>query len=211
MNPSLASIEIVTPGCFGHASIFKHSNPICKACGGFTQCEEKVAQKLAAFNKRADLTDHVIRHQNGSLESGAKTSKIEAADIDVNVVPERNLPIARVKRVLTEEENKMLESMPVKVRVEAKRLMNYGLLSVVKSNLQAGINPFPFEGKKFLHVACRLLLAGGFTKASLRGEYMTQLGWTESTSFSHVSMALSILQSIDAIMQVKDKFVIKEN
>lgn len=196
--------SVNAPGCYGHASVFSHSNSICKACPAFAECGQVVESKLKAFSSKVDVSDHVKRHANGKVASGILHElEVEAAVINLRDVPERKQKVARVKKVLNTAELALMETLPKKVQVEAKKLIAVGTDKVILTDLQSGKNPFPFEGKRYLHVACDLLLKGGFTKSSLRQEYMDRLPWTKETAFSHVSMIISLFTAFGVIKEGK--------
>lgn len=204
------AITVHAPGCYGHASVFAYSNPICKACPAFAECGETVTAKLKAFAEKADVSDHSARHTNGAIDAGVLHAlEANAAEVQIRKVPKRRQPVARVKVNLTPEDAAIVESMPVKVRVMGRNMIASGEAKGMLAKLRAGENPFPFEGKRYLHVACEMLLQGGFTKASLRERYMTRLSWSKETSFSHVSMAISIFTAFGVIEETKAGFIIK--
>lgn len=199
------NITVHAPGCYSHASVFRHNNPICKACPAFVDCSNAVEAKLKAFSQKVDVSDHVTRHGNGKLEMGIMNELvIEPAVINLPDVPVRKQVVAKVKKVFSQEELSFLELLPKKVQMEARKLMERDEASRMLPCMLKGENPFPFEGRRFLHVACNMVIKGGFTKTSLRQEYMTQLGWSKETAFSHVSIIVGLFKAFNLITEDKN-------
>lgn len=187
------------PGCFGHVSVFNRKSKICEACSLKSACDEEVGKKLISFASQADIADYVKRHGAAGVPGVTKITKTS---------PARTSKVIRIKPEYTEEEIRMMESVSSKASAELRKIIDAGTHKAAKKMLQARQNPFPYEGKRFLHVACSMLLETGFTKASLRQHYMQHLGWTKNTAFPHVTIACAVLQALGIAVDDKGMFVL---
>jgi hypothetical protein len=201
---------ISAPGCFGHASIFKHESKICGACDSFDVCESVVGERLQSFSAKANLADFIARHDNGNIARGATARVSSTNSVDSKNV-ERKQPVSRVRRVFTEVEQNIISSLPKKTQGDVQRIFEQRLDKTMLESITSKVNPFPFKGKRYLHVACELLIRdGGFTKQSLREHYIRRLSWTKQTSFAHVSMVIAIMTKLSVVTPTKEGFKIKE-
>lgn len=155
MNESvvIARPEIKAPGCYGHASVFKHTSVICKACPSFGTCEQVVAVKLKSIAKRVDIGDFVRRHDNESTKAGIPLVLDTQHNLDAKKPIKRKQPVKIVKRDLTDSELDILAKLPKKVVAIGKQLIDSHLDKTALGSLLKGINPFPYDGKRFLHIA----------------------------------------------------------
>lgn len=68
-------------------------------------------------------------------------------------------------------------------------------------------NPFDHQPPGFMRVALECLLRGGFSREELREAFMRELGWTEISAASHVSLATSVLRHLGAAVEHNGRFV----
>lgn len=196
-------IEKLNPGCFASASNYSATSRICGKCPINVDCGVEVGKKLRAYSAKADVSDFLEQHESQEAE------KRKAQPVTITVKPKRETKPVQVKRIFTEREQAILDSVTsVKPKNELRKLIEAGFCADLQSTLQARQNPFPYDGKRYLHVAHAMLLEGGFTKASLRERYMTQLGWVQNTAFPHVAMACSILTALGIAEETKSGFVL---
>lgn len=196
------NIAAENPGCFGFASTYSAKSETCQACACRSGCSKTVGEKLKAYAKRVDVGDYLRRHEHHDDEIEGK------AAVEITVAPERKTKAVQSKRMFTEREHAMLEGLAVKPRNELRKLIEVGLHKSAHATLQAGQNPFPYEGKRYLHVACAMLLEGGFTKASLRERYMSQLGWSQNTAFPHVAMVCAMFNALGLVEENNGGFIV---
>lgn len=211
MNESavIARLEIKAPGCYGHASVFKHASIICKACPSFSACEGVVAVKLKTISKRVDIGDFVKRHDNASMKAGIPIVFETNGVLNAKKPIKRQQPVKIVKREMTEEELAILASLPKKVVAIGKQLIDAHLNKTALGSLLRGVNPFPYEGKKFLNIASSMLIDGGFTRGDLKSVYMTQ-GMSDGTAAAHVSMAIAVFTAFSIASEVERVFKLNE-
>lgn len=201
----LARPEIKAPGCYGHASVFKHTSPICKACPSFGACEGVVAVKLKSISKRVNIGDFVKRHDNESMKAGIPLVHEAQDTLDARKQIKRQQPVKIVKRELTDKEQEILAILPKKVIAIGKQLIDAHLDKTALSSLLKGSNPFPYNGKRFLHIACNMLMEGGFTRGELKKAYMTN-GMSDGTAAAHVSMAVALFNAFSIASETEKVF-----
>lgn len=209
----LARPAVTTPGCFGYPSTFKHTSPICSKCSSKAACADKVSEKLNAIAKKVDISDFVARHDN---ESGLAPllTKESVIQLDAKKPVKRIQPVSVVKRTFSEQEELLIASLPKKVAVIARQIMQDGVDKTAIRELIKGVNPFAFNGKRFLHLACKLLLDDGFTRKQLMTLYMEKTsetkGMTKDTAASHVTMALSMFKAFKMVVESNGVFKINK-
>jgi hypothetical protein len=201
---TLAAVNIAAenPGCFGFPSVYNAKSAICQACACRPDCSKAVGDKLKAYASKANVIDFVRRHEHHNEQSTGN------ADVQITVKAERKTKAIQSKPELTAGESVMLDKLSVKPRNELRKLIEAGQHKGLLNALLAGQNPFPYDGKRYLHVACAMLLEGGFTKATLRERYMTQLGWTQNTAFPHVSMVCAMFDVLGVTQEKGGQFVV---
>lgn len=201
--------EITAPGCYGHASSFSHTSKTCGVCPAFSTCEVKVAEKLKSMSKKVDLTDFIIRHDSASLLAGIPIVHETDVQIDSKKPIKRTQPVKKVNRVYTADEEAIMKSLPKKVVVFGKQLIDSGLDKIALKTLLGGSNPFPYDGKRFLHLASKLLLNDGFTRQELKALYMTN-GMSDGTAASHVSMAVALFKAFKITVETGNKITLNK-
>jgi hypothetical protein len=160
------------PSCHGDPSTFSFKSKTCTGCRFFDGCVSLTHDTLLQLKVGEAATVMLERHARFSAYKAQKSGECVVAG----------------KRALTPAEEEVAKSLPVKTAVQYRRIVSEGFVPLMKQGVASGINPFKQEGYKYLSVAFDVLLAGGFTKKSLRLHYMTECGWSEGTAFSAVSM-----------------------
>lgn len=190
------------PNCFGLPSVHDKDSPECAGCAVADECSDLALAKAVAFSRYVNTADIVRR-----LEGRSKFAPGEAL-VNVTCEPvQRTTRFEQVRIDLTVPDQELLEKLPVKVAKKATLLMQSNMDREARAALRDGKNPFPFFGSKYLHLACRELLNGGFTRSSLRAVYMKELGWTEGTAFSHVSAVVSLFPALRFAQEQNGTFV----
>jgi hypothetical protein len=201
--------KISAPGCYGAISCFKHTSDTCKVCPHFGDCEVKVAEKLKSMAKKVDLSDFIIRHDSASMLAGIPIVHESNVKIETKKPIKRTQPVKKVARIYTDEEKGILESLPVKVAVIGKQVIDSGLSRIALKELLGGSNPFPYDGKRFLHLACKLLLVNGFTRQELKALYLEN-GMSSGTAASHVSMAVALFKAFGIAVENSNKITLNK-
>lgn len=203
------------PACFAAASVFSHDSDVCRACGTFDECSSASVKTLEAIRQVINVEDLLRRHENARRRltkstpapvAQAVTPAIEPcqAAADQEVVPaqpaaatppkvERKTAVEKVALVVSAADEAALAELPVKAREHAERFCRAGLIDAMRTDLQAGRNTFAQLKPEFMRVVCDCLIAGGASKRDIKASLMQQLGWSEGTASSHVSMAVPIL------------------
>lgn len=83
------------------------------------------------------------------------------------------------------------QMLPVRAEEHLQRLRLRGV--DLPRALSMGVNPFDTTPPAFMRVAFGLLLKGAFKRAQLQAAFVEELGWSDSSALSHVSVAVSIL------------------
>lgn len=195
-----------TPNCFGLPSIYHQRSEHCAKCPHHDRCEEVAYARLLALSERIEVGDALARYQD---RSGAELRRPKfKVRLALTAIPERRARRERVSLELTAADHALIAGLPTKVAEKVQVLMKRGNDRVARAALAHGRNPFPADGAKYLHVACERLLAGGFTRAELRVEFMRRLAWKESTAFSHVSSVVSMFPALGFAHEQDGRFVL---
>lgn len=163
------------PACAGDASVFSFKSPVCTGCAVFNSCAILCREALERLE--AGSAGLVLIQQHQRYEAAHAQASSESVAVALGQ-----------KRNLTEQEEAIAQSLPVKVAPQYRRIVAEGYLPLMKQGVANASNPFAVSGYKYLHVAFAALLDGGFTKKALRERYMQECGWSEGTAFSAVSM-----------------------
>jgi hypothetical protein len=207
------------PGCFGAASVFSHDSDICKRCPAFAACADKAVETLAAIKDVICVTDLLTRHKvakrkaqavlKAEDERAAKEAPPGNIEKPVTLEPtERKTPLTKVKIELSAQDESVVATLPVKIRPLAITLISSGATAELRKALQtkdaSGVKSVP----AWLRIALSALCSGGFTRASLRAALIAELGWTDSTAASHVSMVVALLPTFGATQETDGRIVV---
>lgn len=176
--------------CFGIPSVFSFKSKVCAACPDFEQCREESYASLLSVESKLPLNDLLAEHEGYTIERGVRKPKSKVSD----AAPRPRTTTQKTSpRALSQEMEDRLRLLPVKVETAARRILTKRLDLKMRESLARGSNPFTMTDQRYLSVALDRLLGGGFSKGELRSAYMRELGWTEGTAFSHVSMIWHLL------------------
>jgi hypothetical protein len=161
-----------------------------------------VRDALAEFEKRMKPGEHEI---DPALASSGALAEPTIAP------PTRTVKISQKAFALTADQKETIAKLPKKVGEKYSVLVRQGIDRIAQGRVARGENPFDSYGNRFLWRACEMLLAGGFTKGTLRDAYQTLEGWSEGTAFSRVSIAVQLLTLMGVAVQRGSSFVVAPN
>lgn len=204
-----STIEQLAPGCFGAASVYSMDSDVCKACVSFAGCGNKAIDNLQLIRQQVDVSDILKRHQaalarnrNASATATPKSAPIKISHIAVaqpNPITrpiERTTASERVSFDLSEEDRNVIATIAIankKTAAQALILAKANKIEAMRSLLPKGENPFDNSGPNYMRVACDMVIGGGFSRAELKLELMSKLGWGDGTAATHVSMISAML------------------
>lgn len=203
------------PQCFGSPSVFSLESVTCKACAWFNQCHDASYAKLKAMSGRFDVTDMLARYERATSRSetvplrsvDAPTSAVGEAPLVVSIdTPERTTKVDRIKVDLSPEDVALITTMPKKVQIKMRKLMQLNIDKAARIGVVTGKNPFSLHGNGYLHVAFEMLINGGFTRSTLRQCYQQRLGWAEGTAFPHVSAIVWLFPAMKIAIEERGVF-----
>lgn len=218
MNTEVAHQQLKAPGCFGAASVYSRDSKVCGQCPAFEACGEASLATLQAIRDRIDVRDLLKRHEaaKAAVEARKPEPVVEQAQ-PVPAAPKVSKPIERTTKAIkvTFEVNPDTQALVLKIgngkaKDLALTLCKAGVLPTLKAELAAGRNPFDAM-TQFRHVgiACRLLLAGGFTLAELKAQLMSELKWSAGTAGSQRAQVMAILEAFDVVTVNGEKHTLK--
>lgn len=205
-----STIEQLAPGCYGAASVYAMDSDICKACVAFAGCGEQAMSNLQAIRQQIDVSDILKRHQvalarnrnNAERPASPKSEPIIVSHLAV-VQPspvtkpvERVTPTERVSFDLSPADAAVIDLISQankKTAAQAVLLAKANKIEAMRVLLPQGQNPFEQTGPSYMRVACSMLTNGGFLRSELKTALMTQLGWSDGTAATHVSIASALL------------------
>jgi hypothetical protein len=190
--------------CFGMPSMYRADKPICRGCSFHADCGPVALGRAKAINAKVDVSDVI-----GAISD--RDSVVTPVFVQLDSTKEdlaRVAPKAKVTHDLTIADKIKINRLPKKVAEKLKRLLESNADKLARESFKMGRNPFPIEGSKQLHVACELLLRGGFSREELRQGYIDKLGWSETTAFPSVTTAIHLLTAMRLIEKEKGRYVI---
>lgn len=206
------------PACFGAPSCYASDSKICKACHAYSTCGDEVTKTLVRIKNVINVDDLLHKHTQ-ALDKARATRKAkdksETHEEDKLVKPARPMPkeVERKSKVepitfeIDEKTNSLIGTLPVKAQPFAVQLCKTGMIARIKKDLKDGLNPLEKTGPKFLCLALTALIEGGFTKAELRGRYISEFSWGENTAASHVSLVVKLFSMFEIATETDSKFV----
>lgn len=204
------------PACFGSPSCYAGDSKICNACVAYETCGVEVTKTLERIKGVINVDDLLHKHTQALAKARDKKAKhFQAQREDALIKPERPMPkeVERTSKVekityeVDEATQALICTLPVKAQPFATQLCKTGLVERIKKDLNAGLNPLEKTGPKFLCIALKELIKGGFTKAELRAVYVAELGWSENSCASHVSLVVKLFGMFEIAVESDSKFV----
>lgn len=184
----------MTPGCFGSPTAYNPELPDCQTCEFVDLCGLEAAKARDRLLRDLGLSEEVLATRTVSKPKPApKRPPVAGPSKPVEKKAEPAAPIPGVSKKGGEL-----------VRAIQREVSDLGAL------LRAGENPFVNRTPRYMGVVCDMLLAGGFTKRELRLAFIDRLGWSDGTASAHVSIVVSALPAIGAVVERGGRFVIKE-
>lgn len=205
------------PGCFAAASVFSHDSDVCRKCVVFADCSAASLDTLEKIRHLIDVSDLLRRHEKAKRATrqalAESDEKLAAHQPPGNIQPpptgvKRKTEVAKITFEVSEDEERVIAMLSSKVKPIAVTFCKTGMLSRVKKELREGRNALAETGPGWLRVAVDLLLRGGFTRSELRKEMQCKLGWGESSTGPHTSMAVSLLVGFGIAINDDNRFVL---
>lgn len=211
------------PGCFGAASVFSHDSTVCQQCPSFTECASESLARLQSMSERIDVSDLIKKHTRAQAIARPNRAERHQSDEtrDTRIV-QRAQPIEPIQRktrletVTFEIDSATGEAIALignkKASAQALLLCKSMTVDMTLKDLNAGVNPFP-PTPKWLHLVGEMLNPSRaslypVTKASIKAEFMGQLGWKDQTAASHVSIASAMIVGLGIAVERDCQFVL---
>jgi hypothetical protein len=184
------------PACYAAITVFARDSGVCRNCPEFERCANASRRTLEKIRGAVDIEALLQRHD-----------AIKHTITTITTTTTKSGPAPLVEKKETEPQKVTLRFsvdkktgdvalvLPVKPKPVAIRLCGEERLRTAAQALNEGRNAFTDSGPPFLRVAADLLLAGDFTRARLREEFMTRLGWNENVAALHVSITAAAFKA----------------
>lgn len=196
--------------CYGLSSVYHQDSETCQQCPDNTACEEASYAKLLSLSSRIDVRDALARYQNRDALGMRKPEMRVAVEITLPP-PERTVKNESVALPLTDADRALISRLPVKVAAKVQSMMMKNEDRAARLALLHGKNPFPRKGAGPLHVACEMLLHGGFDRVGLRKRLIEVLGCGESGAYSHVSFVVAMFPALRFAKEEQGTFTLHPN
>jgi len=167
-------------GCFGIPSIFSFESRVCGKCKEFVECQKESEITLRRLPEGKAIHRLLVLHENFRRKQGGLDP----------------LPIVAQRAQLSPDQESVIRDLPKKTGAYLRKLMIRGKDVEIREAAHRGENPFEVEGHRPYHLAFDALLSGGFTKPYLRAAFIEGLGWSESASFSQVSIIWKLFPAL---------------
>lgn len=217
------NIDIITieqaPACYGAISCFTKDSVHCKQCVAYVACGEQSYKTLLAIKSVVNVDDLLRKHDKARLAQQAKRDKLRAemnqkAEQTAYTKPktpelvERATKQEKVIFEVTEQDEKIIMTLPVKAQPFALTLIKSGLMHEVKAGVKVGKNAISGKKPMWLERTVGLLIGGGFTKAELKAYLMQELGWSDNSAGAHVSLGIAILCGFGIAQEESGRIVV---
>lgn len=209
---------VQAPACFGSPSCYAGDSKICQACDATSECGEEVKNTLVRIKNVINVDDLLHKHTQALEKARAKreAERPPLTAAEVLSKPERPMPKAvertsKVEKItyeIDEATEALIGTLPVKAQPFAVQLCKSGMVARIKKDVKEGLNPLEKTGPKFLALALKVLIEGGFSKAGLRGQFIKEFGWSENTAASHVSLVVKLFTMFEIATETADGFEI---
>jgi hypothetical protein len=193
------------PACFAAATVFARDSSVCRGCPEFETCANASRQTLEKIRGAVDIEALLRRHDALRRKTRATAASRAAPLVEKKEIEPQKVAL---RFSVDKKTDDVILVLPVQPKQIAIRLCSREHLRAVVQALAEGRNAFTDADAAFLRVAVDLLLAGGFTRARLRGEFVTRLGWRESTAASHVQIAVSILKAFRLVQETSEGHIV---
>jgi hypothetical protein len=213
------------PGCFGAASVFSSDAALCQACMAFKHCQVESLRTLKAIREQVDVEALLRRHAQAIIKA-----RQEAADADAEkptmAFAASAAGMAALERVKPEPKSKPkpapkaqevaitgaccreLDTLNVKPRDLAEKLLRRGLIDAMRKDLAQGRNPMLNEKPVFVSVICAGLLRGALTRSEIRDLFKSELGWSTSSASSHVNIVVPVLLAFGLVEEKNGRVIL---
>ena len=151
------------PGCFSSPLCYREKIDPCISCQFTDQCKKESAARAERLKVRFNI--HLI---------STKTNLSTKRQISGSVCATTGSLIPNKKA------QEFIE------RFERKGIN-------LPESVKAGVNPFINTTPAFMRIGVNVLLSGLLRRDTLKQALMTELGWSESSSASHVGIIVNIL------------------
>lgn len=169
------------PGCYGVPSVFSFTSRVCGGCGSFEGCQRQSHDTLKLLPSNPGVQAMLLKHENHLRQKEGLSPLV---------------PKSRQKNTITEEQEQQVRSLPKKVGDYLRKLFKRGEDIKIRECAGKGENPFTEEKSRPYRVAFEYLLDGGFTKRFLRTAFMEEMGWSEASAFSQVSIVWHVFVAL---------------
>lgn len=214
MNVESISTAAQSPGCFGSPSVYSLDSSVCAACASYNTCRRAAHVTLENIRGAINVSDVLARHAKARLTAISNAAdKFPVADAEATAQPKplkdkviRKTPVAVVMFDVSASDEQIISTLAVKTGELARQQIKQNLLSTVAPALKQGLNPYASVGPKFLRLACDLLNKGGFTRASLNREMITQFAWQHTTAGPHVAQVCGLFNAFGITQEIDGTF-----
>lgn len=184
---------MIRPGCFGVPSVFSFTSRVCGKCEHHGNCQSQAHAALLGAPPR--LVGKLLEQHN-EYRRAVDASTPESTTLNTTRPTPKTASKLAVRLPLSDAQLATLSGMTKRAAEYLKRLMVRGIDKEVLTAAEMGRNGFMSSKHRSLHLALERLLEGGLTKASLRLAYCEDLGWSETSAFSEVTLVWKIFQAM---------------
>ncbi|WP_151708880.1 hypothetical protein [Acinetobacter brisouii] len=215
--------EQSAPGCFGSATCHSRDSDVCKACQINERCSEEVIKTLerirGVVNVSDLLRDHTAAMNKAKAMKSSTSSTTEPKNEQPSIKPTRPTPTTAARKTkvenatieIDEDSQSIIATLPVKAQSFAVSLCRSGAMASIKRSISKGKNPLSNTTLKWLSLAIDRLIQGGFTRSSLKNDFVTQFEWKEGTAGSYVSILVSIFICFEVAIEQGETLIINPN
>lgn len=203
-------------GCHGIPSIFSFTNARCGSCSQSQSCQHASYETLLSVSDCSTFSIVIAQHEKHRRSLAWEEVRLAMPHkARVSNQPKRvNAKQKSVRLELDEHQTMLVESLPSKAGRLLAKFLKKGMDVKIRSDAFRSENPFLLSKHRSLHFCFEeAMKSGGSSKGELKVALMTNLGWSEASAFSEVSIvwklfpALGIASTEHGILNVSPNVV----
>lgn len=205
------------PACFGAISCFAKDSEHCKLCVAYEQCEKQSFATLQSIKNIVNVDDLMRKHlkarqeteekRKNAIEEAKKAQKDYSQQPKMPTAVERATKVEKIVFEVTEQDQSIVMTLPVKAQFFAITLIKSGIMSEIKNGVKTNTNALKDKKPAWMSKSIDLLINGGFTRSELKNHLMKELSWSDNSAGAHVSLAIAILCGFSVAQEKSDRIV----
>lgn len=206
------------PGCFAAASVFSHDSEVCAKCCAFDACASASLETLEQIRNIVNVADLLKRHEKAKRAARQKIKEADEAlaaamppgNIQQPLVGavDRKTEVATVKFDVSPDHERVIATLQSKLQKITVSLCKKGYIDGAIESVKKGRVTLSESAPPWFRLALTSLLSGGFSRSQLKQQMASELGWQDSTTGPHASMAVILFKAFGIAQEIEERIVL---